>query len=506
MQLLTSALWRLSEDYLGGIPVDRVTTIVAVLLSYALAHIFQLIPPRMSRIKHLFSISTTVLLFGFVQEQYYGLVHLAAGSIVIYVLMRCMKGAYMPQTVFLVAMLHLSFSHIRRQLHERRSGRVEFDYTGAQMVFVIKATSLAFCIHDGRCSLSNSDSTALTAYQRKNAIAKVPDLLEYLGYIFFFPGFAVGPAFEMATYRQMLLLETKHARRQLAVRAYRKLAESLFWMFVYVMYSDTFTFANLAMHQFYARRSFISAALYLCITGVVVRAAYYTAWKMSEGACILTGLGFDGYDEHGNPRWMDIANIHVRDVELGSSIKQLIDNWNIGTNTWLRHHVYLRITPPSATGPRVSSTKATMLTFLISAWWHGFYPEYYLTFVLGALAASSARTLRRNLHPLVALPPNSKLSSVNAFRRTIKAAYDVCGWLMSKYTLDFVVAPFMLLSLHPALLMWKLNYCAVPLGILAIFIFFNLLGAGRYLRRIAGLLQPQQLGSTSETIKKSHKA
>ncbi|PIA15801.1 MBOAT-domain-containing protein [Coemansia reversa NRRL 1564] len=449
----------------------------------------------MSSTKHLFSIGTTVLLFGLVQEQYYGLAHLAVGSMVIYVLIRCMKGAYMPQTVFLVAMLHLSFSHIRRQLHERSSRRVELDYTGAQMVFVIKVTSLAFCIHDGRRCLSRSAFSALFPYQRKNAIAQVPDLLEYLGYIFFFPGFAVGPAFEMATYRQMVSLDTKHVRRQLAVRAYRRLAESIFWMIVYVVYSDTFTFANLAMRQFYARRSFISAALYLCITGVVVRAAYYTAWKMSEGACILTGLGFDGYDEHGNPRWMDIANIHVRDVELGSSIKQLIDNWNIGTNTWLRNHVYLRIISPSATGARVSSTKANILTFLVSAWWHGFYPGYYLTFVLGALAASSARTLRRNLHPLVAHSSNSKPSRANAFRTIIKAVYDVCGWLMSKYTLDFVVAPFMILSLHPALLMWKLNYCAVPLGILVIFILFNLLGAGRYLRRVAGLPQPQQLGS-----------
>ncbi|KAJ2084076.1 Lysophospholipid acyltransferase [Coemansia sp. RSA 988] len=463
MRLLTQALWRLSEDYLGGISVDRVTTIVAVLLSYALAHVFQRIPPRMSGAKHLFSIVTTVLLFGLVQEQYLGLLHLTTGSVVIYVVMRCMKGAYMPQTVFLIAMLHLSFSHIRRQLHERNSKRVEFDYTGAQMIFVIKATSLAFCIHDGRRCLSSSADVILSPYQRKNAIAKVPDLLEYLGYIFFFPGFAVGPAFELATYRQMVYLDNRRSRRQLSVRAYRKLVESLFWMVVYVVYSDSFTFAELATRNFYKQRSFISAALYLCVTGVVVRAAYYTAWKMSEGACILTGLGFDGYDKLGNPRWLDIANIRVRDVELGSSIKQLIDSWNIGTNTWLRHHIYLRLISPPNAGARVSSTRATVLTFLVSAWWHGFYPGYYLTFMLGALAASSARTLRRNLHPLVALPPKTKTNNIRAFPLVIKALYDVCGWIASKYTLDFVVAPFMLLALRPAFQLKGRNFHQIQL-------------------------------------------
>ncbi|KAJ2352549.1 Lysophospholipid acyltransferase [Coemansia sp. RSA 2618] len=487
MKLLNSALHALSESYLGGIPVDRIATVVAVLLSYALAHAFQRIPARMAAAKHMFSIVSTVLLFGLVQEQYTGLVHLAVGSVAIYGLIRLAKNAYMPYAVFLAAMLHMSYSQIRRQINERSSGAVDMDYTGAQMVFVIKVTSLAFCVHDGR---QHGPHTRLSAYQRKNAIVQVPGLLEYLGYVFFFPGFAVGPAFELATYRQMIALDDGRAKSQLPWRAYRKLLEGVFWMAIFVVYGNTYRFQTMARRQFYAERSFLSSALYMCTTGIVVRAAYYTAWKMGEGACILAGLGYDGRDEHGNVRWMDIANVHVRGVELGTSLRQLIDSWNVGTNTWLRHHVYLRIgSRPSADGARASSTRATVLTFLVSAWWHGFYPGYYLTFVLAALAANAARILRRNLHALVALPVGDRLHA-SAVRRFVKCTYDTTGWLLSKYTLDFVAAPFMVLSLQSSLELWRGNYYAVPLGVLCIFTAFKGLGAGHFIRKLVG--PPQQ--------------
>ncbi|KAJ2650456.1 Lysophospholipid acyltransferase [Coemansia sp. RSA 1250] len=476
MRVLDRGLAWLSHQYLGDIPVDRISTVVAVLLSYALAHVFRRIPPQMSNAKHVYSIASTLLLFGAVQGQYAGLMHLAVGSVIVYGLIRLMRTRYMPYAVFLVAMLHMSYSHIRRQLNEQRSGRVELDHTGAQMVFVIKVTSLAFCIYDGQ-----QDKAKLSGYQRKNAIMQAPSLLEFLGYVFFFPGFAVGPAFELATYRQMICLDDAKASGQLARRGYRKLLEGLFWMAVYVVYSNTYTFAEMARREFYVQRTFASTALHLCITGVVVRAAYYTAWKMSEGACIVAGLGFDGLDA-GRARWLDIANVHVRGVETGSSLRQLIDSWNIGTNTWLRHHVYLRIAQRPE-GSR-ASTRATVLTFLVSAWWHGFYPGYYLTFVMAALSANAARILRRNLHAPVYAHAGS----------TVKLVYGLLGWALSKYTLDFVAAPFMVLTLQSSLEIWRGNYYAVVVGVVGIYVLFR--GVGRWLGRVGGRVPSQVLEKT----------
>lgn len=45
--------------------------------------------------------------------------------------------------------------------------------------------------------------------------------------------------------------------------------------------------------------------------------------------------------------------------------------------------------------PFIKSTSAntfrTIVTFLLSAIWHGFYPGYYVTFITGALIVVSAR-------------------------------------------------------------------------------------------------------------------
>lgn len=53
----------------------------------------------------------------------------------------------------------------------------------------------------------------------------------------------------------------------------------------------------------------------------------------------------------------------------------------MGTNRWLRNIVY----------ERVPKKYGTILTFGLSALWHGFYPGYYLTFASGALIVMAAR-------------------------------------------------------------------------------------------------------------------
>ncbi|KAJ1665410.1 Lysophospholipid acyltransferase [Coemansia sp. RSA 1813] len=487
MEILNKGLLWISTHYLGGIPVDRIATVVAVLLSYALAHVYRRVPVAGNgKYKHLYSIASSVVLFGLIQDQCWGLVHLFGGALVVYALMVALRGRAMVAAVFLVAMLHMSYSQIRRQMAEatatENGGYVAFDHTGAQMVFVIKVTSLAWCIDDGR-----QPSAQLSAYQRKNAIAKMPTLLEFFGYVFFFPGLAVGPAFELATYRRMVHLDNIGAMRTQTLRAYRKLAEGFFWMAVYVVYGGRLTMPFMATDKFVATHpGYVSRVLYLCAAGVVTRAAYYTAWKMSEGACIVAGLGFDGSADRdagrgadgGQAQWMDIANVHVRGVEVGTSLKQLIDGWNIGTNTWLRHHVYLRILQLR---PKRGAAAATVITFLVSAWWHGFYPGYYLTFVLGAIASNAARTLRRSLNPLVALGPDTE-TPASARKRAVKRMYDVAGWALSKYTLDFTTTPFMALSLLASLRAWSSQYFAVPVGVLAVNVIFNVMGVGRLLR------------------------
>ncbi|KAJ2721543.1 Lysophospholipid acyltransferase [Coemansia sp. Benny D115] len=460
MQWLDQQLDSLSQAYLGGIAVDRVATVVSVLLSYLLSLVYQRIPVSRPQIRHMYSMISTLVLFGMVQSQILGLVHLGVGSLIVYTVV-CLLDArsrMMPLIVFLLAMVHLSFSQLRRQRHETE-GQVDFDYTGAQMIFVIKVTSLAFCIHDG--TLKREE---MSSYQRSNALDGVPGITEYLGYVFFFPGFAVGPAFEMAAYRRMVAFDIDSTgigrvqKRQINGRAVGALLAGVFWMVFYVLVGGRVSFMQCVSSPAFLQRGPLGRSLWMMAAGLSARSAYYAAWKLSEGACVLAGLGFQGVDAEGKVQWSSVANVHIWGVEFGTSLKQLVDSWNVGTNTWLRHHVYLRLVPK---GSGRAQGWATVVTFCVSAWWHGFYPGYYLTFVCGALASTAARTLRRTLRPRA-------LALAGDAGSWVMPVYNAAGWLLSVYSLNFIAAPFIVLGWQESLMVWRNNYFALPMGIVVV--------------------------------------
>ena len=77
--------------------------------------------------------------------------------------------------------------------------------------------------------------------------------------------------------------------------------------------------------------------------------------------------------------------------QFGTNFRNCINSWNIGTNHWLRMVVYERL--PNS---KNVSTLRTVLTFMMSAIWHGFYPGYYVTFATGALIVTAARIVSIN--------------------------------------------------------------------------------------------------------------
>jgi lysophospholipid acyltransferase len=102
----------------------------------------------------------------------------------------------------------------------------------------------------------------------------------------------------------------------------------------------------------------------------VERSKYYGVWILTEGATILTGLGFTGYSPSGTPMWNGAANVEVLKFEIPENFKMLIDAWNMKTNVWLRECIYKRVTPKG----EKAGFKSSMLTYLTSAVWVRFEP------------------------------------------------------------------------------------------------------------------------------------
>jgi hypothetical protein len=86
-----------------------------------------------------------------------------------------------------------------------------------------------------------------------------------------------------------------------------------------------------------------------------------------------SGFGFNGFDENDQPKWDLLDNVNIMAIEKSTSIKGIIDNWNMQTSKWMRAIAFERLTYGKTFG-----------VFVLSAVWHGFYPGYYITFALAA--------------------------------------------------------------------------------------------------------------------------
>lgn len=79
-----------------------------------------------------------------------GIIHSVITSLITYLIVSTVKGKMGPALVFFFTMGHLSISHMIRQYEDY--GGYTLDYTGPQMILVLKLTSFAFNVYDGQRS------------------------------------------------------------------------------------------------------------------------------------------------------------------------------------------------------------------------------------------------------------------------------------------------------------------------------------------------------------------
>lgn len=316
---------------------------------------------------------------------------------------------WMSLVNFAVILGHLSFAHIHRQLYEEDLNYNVIDITAPLMMLVIKLSTFAFDIKDaieaGKVTVftktrsknsrsidtdKHSQSADIeTKTQRMLSLQQYPSLLEFLGYAFFFPGFLTGPVISFYEYRCFLdgsycLDIGKRAQSGRKRRILRQLATGLFFLIIYALFKDIITLKSTLMPE-HAAKPLWYRALYLHVANIIWRSKYYFAWIIAEGAYIMIGLGYRApIHPDTEPRWDGCENVNVKRAELASNFKQVIGEWNLTTNRWLHNYVYLRYSNWQYSGAR-TGFKANLLTYVVSAFWHGFYPGYYLVFCSGAL-------------------------------------------------------------------------------------------------------------------------
>lgn len=63
---------------------------------------------------------------------------------------------------------------------------------------------------------------------------------------------------------------------------------------------------------------------------------YCMCWLLTEGACILAGLAYNGKNELGEDRWDGVRNLHIIKWELGYDYQSCVESFNCGTNDFAK--------------------------------------------------------------------------------------------------------------------------------------------------------------------------
>ncbi|PTU18708.1 hypothetical protein P175DRAFT_0518155 [Aspergillus ochraceoroseus IBT 24754] len=478
-----------------GASADELKLIASFLLSYPLAGLLKRIPDGEPWKKNAFIIAVSLFYLLGLFDLWDGLRTLIYSAAGVYAIAYYVDGSLMPWIGFIFLMGHMSINHIYRQI---ANDPHSVDITGAQMVLVMKLSAFCWNVHDGRLPQDQ-----LSDAQKYAAITSFPSILDYTGYVLFFPSLLAGPACDYVDYRRWIdttlfdvppgtdpskVPPTRKKRKipRSGTPATIKAATGLAWIFAFLQLGSFYNEGKV-MEASFLENSFLRRVWIIYMVGFTARTKYYGVWSLSEGACILSGMGYNGFDpKTGKVFWNRLENIDPWKLETAQNSHAYLGNWNKNTNHWLRNYVYLRVTPKG----KKPGFRASLATFATSAFWHGFYPGYYLTFILGSFIQTVAKKFRRHVRPLFLSADGSKPGPYKRY-------YDIASWFVTQVTLSFTVMPFIFLSFADSMRVWQSVYYYGIVGVIASLAFFSSPAKSILVQKSPARSRPDIVRSTS---------
>jgi hypothetical protein len=123
------------------------------------------------------------------------------------------------------------------------------------------------------------------------------------------------------------------------------------------------------------------------IVSLCVKSKYYIGWTMSEAANCASGESYNVDPVTKEGRFDRFYNIDLMGVEFSIFSWAVTECWNHNAHMWLRRSIYFRM------NRKINREAALYLTYIISAFWHGFYPFYFPAFTLYAVVTENHKEI-----------------------------------------------------------------------------------------------------------------
>ncbi|KAF0411976.1 MBOAT-domain-containing protein [Gigaspora margarita] len=280
------------------------------------------------------------------------------------------------------------------------------------------------------------------SFEKNIQLLDLPPLIETIGYAYFFGSFLIGPQFSFHLYRKFLTMTLFPDATRIPSGSYKSAMKSLFlgalYLGVYEIGSGYFPASYLITADF-ASKPFINRLMIMWWVGKFSLTKYLGIWTLAEGASMLSGISFNGYDDHGNAEWNGLANVDRWRFEFATSLADIVGSFNTNTNLWVKTYVFKRF---AFLGNKELSS---IISLLFLALWHGVCFGYYFCFSLEFFDVEIERRWAKRVEsytkPLY-LPQNKNNPSIQFWRRI----HQLVGWLGQTCALHYAVVSFVLLK------------------------------------------------------------
>jgi len=443
---VTAQVESLSETV--GFDRETLSMVLGMFLCYPLGLLMLMIPH--GKMKHFFSFITGAFLLQFTIGCQW--VHQLISSLIVYGMFLILPAKMNTYMVPIFIMSYVTLGHLHRQYINYLGW--DLDFTGAQMVLTMKLYSLSYNIYDGQL-ISDGKVDRAAKKCADVSVKNIPGIIEYLGYTFNFSSVLAGPAVEYKIHESACNGSNFFDKNGNPLPkpnniwpTLKPFLSSLFCMGMFVVGSGMFPLLDptdpqknppVIITEEFLEKPWWYRYIYAWVALFFIRQKYYFAWKNAEGATNIWYGGFEGFDENGKQKgWEHSNNVDIISYETAPNMKTLSAAWNKKTANWLSRYVYIR------TGGSLFATYA------LSAFWHGFYPGYYMFFLSVPLLTMCERLGRKKLTPRFG---NGKKWSL----------YGILCIVCTSVAANYCVIAFQMLALDWAIAAWKSHYFFIHL-------------------------------------------
>ncbi|XP_071477788.1 lysophospholipid acyltransferase 7-like [Diadema antillarum] len=329
-----------------------------------------------------------------------------------------------------------------------------------QLLLTLKIIGVSFEVHDSHKIKQAASTNSPEGEEKDKKVQRYvptiedPSILEHFHYGFCFIGILTGPYFKYKTYYDML-----HHPHSASLPSIEPLLNRIKVLIpvggAFLLFSHYFTVDYMKTDEFY-ENSYWYRTFYMVPIFVVFRTRMYSAWLLSECVCMSAALG--AYPKALKPKCgqgpsIDPQEISGKDIDPSDYDYEAVHNisgymcdmtttfrdgmrwWNMSVQWWLKNFIYFRCPV------RAWSTSATML---VSAFWHGIHPGYYLSFMTVPMILYAEDLL------------------IRAFRtEQNKTAFDWLNWFLRMRAFDYLACGFLLLSWEAVTRYWASTFFIV---------------------------------------------